>query len=101
MERLFLNIVFLYNFTYLSNVVGFNNILLINRHIQHDKDIYDTGSDRKLKAYINQLLRLKCTYCHIGVGRFRILGGWGGGGQGLEYWGDQGDQIPSRHMTSY
>ena len=35
----------------------------------------------------------------IGVGRFRILGG--GGGQGLEYWWGEGDQIPSRHMTSY
>ena len=23
-----------------------------------------------------------------------------GGGQGLEYWGSQGGQIPSRHMTS-
>ena len=27
-------------------------------------------------------------------------GGGGGGGQGLEYWGSQGGQIPSRHMTS-
>ena len=26
---------------------------------------------------------------YIGIGRFRILGG-GGGGQGLEYWGGQG-----------
>ena len=45
------------------------------------------------------------TYCmtqcilHIGVGRFRILGGprfriLGGGG------GARGGQIPSRHMTS-
>ena len=37
---------------------------------------------------------------HIGIGRFRILGG-----QGLEFWGGgqgggQGGQIPSRHMTS-
>ena len=24
---------------------------------------------------------------YIGIGRFRILGGRGGGGQGLEYWG--------------
>ena len=32
----------------------------------------------------------------IGVGRFRILGG----GQGLEYWGAKGAQIPSRHMRS-
>ena len=32
----------------------------------------------------------------IGVGRFRILGG-----QGLEYWGPKGVQIPSSHMTSY
>ena len=31
----------------------------------------------------------------IGVGRFRIFGG-----QGLEYRGEQGGQIPSRHMTS-
>ena len=31
--------------------------LLINRHIQQDKDIYGTGSDRKLKAYINHLLK--------------------------------------------
>ena len=36
---------------------GLNNILLINCHIQHDKDIYCTGSDRKLKAYINHLLK--------------------------------------------
>ena len=38
----------------------------------------------------------------IGVGRFRILGGGGGGegGQGLEYWGAKGGQIPSKHMTS-
>ena len=37
----------------------------------------------------------------IGVGRFRILGGGGGrGGQGLEFWGARGGQIPSRHMTS-
>ena len=36
----------------------------------------------------------------IGLGRFRILG-WGGGGQGLEYWGCQGgEQSLSRHMTS-
>ena len=35
----------------------------------------------------------------IGVGRLRILGG--GGGQGLEYWGARGGQIPSSHMTSY
>ena len=28
---------------------GLNSILLINRHIQQDKDIYGTGSDRKLK----------------------------------------------------
>ena len=31
---------------------------------------------------------------NIGVGRFRILGG-----QGLEYWGAKGGEIPSRHMT--
>ena len=36
---------------------------------------------------------------HIGVGRFRIMGGhgleyWGGG------WGAREGQIPSRHMTS-
>ena len=38
---------------------------------------------------------------NIGVGRFRILGVGGGGGQGLEYWGGpRGGQIPSRHMTS-
>ena len=40
---------------------------------------------------------------NIGVGRFRILGGGGGGGGGGArfriLWG--GDQIPSRHMTSY
>ena len=38
------------------------------------------------------------TYCNIGVGRFRILGG----GQRLEHWGAKGGggQIPSRHMTS-
>ena len=35
---------------------GLNSILLINRHIQQDKDIYGTGSDRKLTAYINHLL---------------------------------------------
>ena len=29
---------------------------LINRLIQQDKDIYGTGSDIKLKAYINHLL---------------------------------------------
>ena len=38
--------------------VGLNSILLINRHIQQDKDIYGTGSDRKLKAYINHLLKV-------------------------------------------
>ena len=32
----------------------------------------------------------------IGVGRFRTLGG-----QGLEFWGAKGGQIPSRHMTSF
>ena len=36
-------------------LVSLNSILLINRHIQQDKDIYGTGSDRKLKAYINHL----------------------------------------------
>ena len=39
------------------NLFGLNSILLINRHIQQDKDIYGTGSDRKLKAYINHLLK--------------------------------------------
>ena len=39
--------------------LGLNSILLINRHIQQDKDIYGTGSDRKLKAYINHLLIYK------------------------------------------
>ena len=45
------------------------------------------------------------------VGRFKILGGGGGVGQGLEYWGGQGLEywgggqrggraIPSRHKTS-
>ena len=33
----------------------------------------------------------------LGGPRFRILGG----GQGLEYLGGQGGQIPSRHITSY
>ena len=37
--------------------IGLNSILLINRHIQQDKDIYGTGSDRKLTAYINHLLK--------------------------------------------
>ena len=37
--------------------VGLNSILLINRHIQPDKDICGTGSVRKLKAYINHLLK--------------------------------------------
>ena len=37
-------------------LLGLNSILLINRHIQQDKDIYGTGSDRKLTAYINHLL---------------------------------------------
>ena len=37
---------------------------------------------------------------YIGVGRFRILGwagggGGGAGGQGLEYWGAKGSQIPA------
>ena len=38
-------------------VIGLNSILLINCHIQQDKDIYGTGSYRKLKAYINHLLQ--------------------------------------------
>ena len=38
-------------------MLGLNSILLINHHIQQDKDIYGTGSDRKLKAYINHLLK--------------------------------------------
>ena len=29
---------------------------------------------------------------NIGVGRFKILGG---GGQGLEYWGDKGGSFPA------
>ena len=41
-----------------------------------------------------------CLSHNIGVGRFRILGGGGEGGQGLEYLGAKGGQIPSRHMTS-
>ena len=42
----------------------------------------------------------KLFHSYIGVGRFRILGG-GGGGQGLEYWrGARWGQIPSRHMAS-
>ena len=41
----------------LEVAVGLNSILLINRHIQQDKDIYGTGSDRKLTAYINHLLK--------------------------------------------
>ena len=40
-----------------SHKFGLNSILLINRHTQQDKDIYGTGSDRKLKAYINHLLK--------------------------------------------
>ena len=34
---------------------------------------------------------MACMVCpeYIGVGRFRILGG-GGGGQGLEFWGAKG-----------
>ena len=40
-----------------SHIIGLNSILLINRHIQQDKDIYGTGSDRKLKVYINHLLK--------------------------------------------
>ena len=42
--------------------------------------------------------QLKVLKFGIGVGRFRIFGG---GGQGLEYWGGGKEgQIPSRHMTS-
>ena len=41
----------------------------------------------------------------IGVGRLRILGGWGGGGGGGARFrilgGQGGGQIPSSHMTSY
>ena len=38
--------------------ISLNNTLLTNRHIQHNKDFYGTGSDRKLKAYINHLLKM-------------------------------------------
>ena len=37
----------------------------------------------------------------IGVGRFRILGGWGGGARFRILGGPRGGgQIPSRHVTS-
>ena len=37
----------------------------------------------------------------IGIGRFRILGGGGGGARFRILGGQVGGQIPSRHMTSY
>ena len=46
-----------HKFVGLGTDIGLNSILLINRHIQQDKDIYGTGSDRKLTAYINHLLK--------------------------------------------
>ena len=53
--------------------VGLNSILLINRHIQQDNDIYGTGSDRKLKACINHLLSLYKS------SPFSVEGRWDGG----------------------
>ena len=49
-----------------------------------------------------KVLRLTFGDGYIGVGRFRIFGAGGGGGQGLEYLGAAkgGGQIFSRHMTS-
>ena len=44
----------------------------------------------KGRKYRTELCQIMCSYCSIGVGRFRILGGQGleyWGGQGLEYWG--------------
>ena len=38
-------------------IISLSNII-ITRHVQHDKHIYGTESDRKLKAYINHLLNL-------------------------------------------
>ena len=43
---------------------------------------------------------LVITTLFIGVGRFRILGGGGGGGARFRILGAKGGQSPSRHMTS-